>query len=238
MFAIDFNNLNSYYDLGLKIISRPNFSVPERDIRFTPLDGRHGAYTEDLETYKDIEIPISFNFIDRENLTSSIRRIKHWLIGNILDKKLIFSDDLDYFYKVKQVKIDKEIERKARVLGRFTAIIVCEPFSYLKTGEHPITITQPTSIFNEGTFESQPIIKIYGQGNITLTVNNENIILTGIEQYITLDCEIEHAYKDLVVNTQNNKMQGDFPILKEGQNIITWIGNVTKIEIIPKWRCL
>lgn len=238
MFAINFNNVNSYYDLGLKIISRPNAPVPVRDIRFTPLDGRNGAYTEDLGVYKDIEIPVSFNFIDRENLTSSIRRIKHWLIGTILDKKLIFSDDLDYFYKVKQVKIDKEIERKARVLGRFTAIFVCEPFSYLKTGENTITITQPTSIFNEGTFESKPIIKVYGGGNITLTVNNKNVVLTAIDQSVTLDSEIEHAYKDLVVNTQNYKMLGDFPILKEEQNIITWVGNVTKIEIIPKWRCL
>lgn len=34
----------------------------------------------------------------------------------------------------------------------------------------------------------------------------------------------------------NNKMTGDFPILKTGENNISWTGNITKAEIIGNWR--
>ena len=36
----------------------------------------------------------------------------------------------------------------------------------------------------------------------------------------------------------NNKMYSDFPILEEGENNISWSGNVTQIEIIPRWVVL
>ena len=45
-----------------------------------------------------------------------------------------------------------------------------------------IILTEPTDILNTGTFESEPIITVYGQGNITLTFNNSNIILNNIEK--------------------------------------------------------
>ena len=31
---------------------------------------------------------------------------------------------------------------------------------------------------------------------------------------------------------------GDCPFLNVGENKIEWEGNITKVEIIPHWRCL
>jgi phage-related protein len=43
-----------------------------------------------------------------------------------------------------------------------------------------------------------------------------------------------NAYKGDTL--QNNKMLvGAFPKLAAGDNNISWAGNVTKIEIVPRW---
>jgi phage-related protein len=33
-------------------------------------------------------------------------------------------------------------------------------------------------------------------------------------------------------------MYSDFPVLEEGKNDITWEGNVTQLEILPRWVVL
>ena len=38
-----------------------------------------------------------------------------------------------------------------------------------------------------------------------------------------------------IVTYQNDKMYSDFPILQEGTNEISWVGNVTRLEITPNW---
>lgn len=99
-----------------------------------------------------------------------------------------------------------------------------------------IILTEPTDILNTGTFEGEPIITVYGQGNITLTFNNSNIILNNIERKITINSEILNAYDGNL--SLNNKMSGDFPVFKLGENNLSWTGSVTKLEITPNWRWL
>jgi Phage-related protein len=108
------------------------------------------------------------------------------------------------------------------------------PFFYLDSGTATIQVTQGTPINNIGTIYSEPYIKITGNGNITLTINSTVVTLTGITDYIELDSELKIAYKGTL--NQGDKMVGDFPILNVGNNYFAWTGNVTKVEIIPRWR--
>lgn len=197
------------------------------------VEGRSGSLTRDLGIYKDIEVPISFNLIDRSNIHEAVRNIKRWLIGNIENRELILSDDPNYFYIVKLVKIDKEIERLLWVAGKFTATFLCAPFQYSREGQNTILLYEPSEIYNEGTFKSEPIITVYGNGNVTLVINNTSINLSNINGYMTIDSVIKDAYKDTL--NMNNNMRGEFPLLQEGLNGIDWTGNVSKIEIIPNW---
>ena len=110
-----------------------------------------------------------------------------------------------------------------------------QPFGY-DVFEQTLVKTAPFSLFNIGTFESEPIITIFGAGNITLYVNNQSISLKEIAGSITIDSEMQNAYNG--VTSMNNKMQGEFPILSLGENHITWLGNVTRLEIRLNWRWL
>lgn len=237
-YSIIYNNLNSYVNLNLSVVSRPSIPTPERNINLIEVQGRNGTLTEDLCTYKDIEIPISFNIIDRSNINDSGRNIKSWLIGNIVDKKLILSDDTDYYYKVKKVVIDKEIERRLKVFGRFTVTFTCEPFLYL-VNNNVITLNPSGNIINPCTHYSEPVIKVYSTGDVELAVNSNIIYLTNIVDYVTIDSTIKDCYKNNL--SYNYNMIGDFPVLQIGSNdigVLGGTGTVTKIEVTQNWRFL
>ena len=118
-------------------------------------------------------------------------------------------------------------------MKRFIVEFEVQPFGYDVFAQKIIN-TAPFSLFNIGTFEAEPIITIFGSGSITLYVNNQSISLKGIAGSITIDSEMKNAYNE--VTSINNKMSGDFPTLRLGENYITWLGNVTRLEIQPNWR--
>lgn len=91
-------------------------------------------------------------------------------------------------------------------------------------------------IRNNTTYFSQPIIKIFGQGNIKLYVNDELIEFKNLMDGIILDSEKQEAY--LADVNKNAQMVGNFPNFEIGENQIIAVGNVNKIEILPNWRWL
>lgn len=232
-----FNSISSE-DLGIKIVSRPQIPIPEREVELIKIEGRSGSLSEDLGTYKDITITVEFNFIDRKNINDKIRKIAYW-INNVNDNKLFFSDDLEYFYNVLKVN-SGDIVRELSIKGSFNLNFICSPFKYLneENEESGIIIERPMNILSPSlSCDSQPILTIYGSGDITLTINGTDILLKSIDESIVINSEIQEAYSNTFENL-NYKMYGRFPILKNGENIISWIGNVNKIEIIPNWRYL
>lgn len=101
-------------------------------------------------------------------------------------------------------------------------------------GDKTITLTKAATIYNTEGFTATPYIKITGSGGITLYINNRAHTFKDVNEYIEIDGEIMNAYKgDLL---QNSKMVTElFPKLTAGANNISWAGNVTKVEIIPRW---
>ena len=91
-------------------------------------------------------------------------------------------------------------------------------------------------ITNPGSVYSEPVITVYGYGDITLMVGTTVVELTGIDVSITLDTPLMEAYKD--TSGMNGSMSGDFPTLAPGANAISWNGNVTSVVIQPNWRYL
>ncbi|BDR75277.1 phage tail domain-containing protein [Clostridium tetani] len=231
MYSFIFRNNNGIKlnskNLNIVINKRPPLPKSERRINYITIAGRHGALTEDLGSYEDIELEFECTIMDNVEHNSVL--VNSWLDGS---GELYLSWLDGYKFKVKNVVfggIDIDI------VGEFKVKFICEPFKYLES--QIIEITQNNfTIYNEGTFESQPYVKIFGSGYISLNINDEVIKLKNIEDYVELDSEIMECYKGTV--NCNNKMTGEFPIFQVGENKISWTGNVSKIEITPRWRCL
>ena len=97
-----------------------------------------------------------------------------------------------------------------------------------------ITLVSPGTIVNTATKDSKPVIKLFGNGSIDLTVNSDVIHLTNIVDYVTIDSDMMDCYKGSEL--MNNNMLGEFPLLVVGENTFSWTGSVTSVEITPNWR--
>ena len=101
----------------------------------------------------------------------------------------------------------------------------------------PITLTESgVFITNPGSVYSEPVITVYGSGDITLLVGTTVAELTGIDGSITLNTPLTEAYNN--TTGINGSMSGDFPTLAPGANAISWSGNVSSVIIHPNWRWL
>lgn len=212
-------------DLGLYMEFLPERISPKRRDENIVISGRHGTLTATDGAYESYIIQAEFILKDVSKIDKICANFKG-------EGDLIFSDNLDRKYKAR-VNNQIEFSRIIRSLKRFAVEFEAQPFMY-ESATSALTLTEPTSVLNVGTFESEPIITVYGQGDITLTVNNKNVILSGIEDKITVNSEILNAYNDTL--SLNTKMSGDFPIFEVGENNISWTGSVVKLEIMPNWR--
>jgi phage-related protein len=112
----------------------------------------------------------------------------------------------------------------------------CKPFWYADGVEPIILTTSGTFVTNTGSVYSEPIITVYGSGEITLMVSTTIVELSDVTGSITLDTSLLEAYSD--TSSKNASMSGDFPTLAPGMNVVNWTGDVLRIEIKPNWRYL
>lgn len=224
------NNQNTKI-LGFALKSRPLIPSAEKKYETIEVEGRDGSLTRFLG-YEDLKFSLTFNILFETDIKQKLREIKG-IIANAT--QLSFDDSPTFFYKIKHAQIS-ETETVIKSSGVFSVDFICEPYEFEKT-TLTAYITKPITLNNKTTAEALPLIKVTGTGTVVLNINGVGITLTGLTSSITLDSELQEAYTGLTTN-MNQNMNGDFPILKIGNNSITWTGNITKIEINPNWRWL
>lgn len=226
-FHIEYNDKKDI-ELGLRVTQRPSVPSPEERTEALTVAGRDGALYVRDGAIEDIEIQISFNYYAKPETWASVwRGVKQWLRGS---GKLQFSDDTDYFYKVKKVVIDTN-ERVVKAGGRFTATFTCDGHMFLESGD---ILTSELNIYNEHE-TSHPTYYIFGEGACTLSVNGKPFV-ANVGQSLIIDTERKIAYRNdgVLVNTS---VTGDYEELyfKEGDNEIT-ITNGFALKYKPYWR--
>lgn len=221
-----FRNIDSR-ELGLYMERCPERISPKRRDETITIPGRHGNLTTTDGAFETYIRSVEFIVKDEKRIDEICAHFKGsgWLI---------FDTEPDRKYKAR-VANQIEFSHVIRHFKRFIVEFEVQPFGY-DVFPQTIVKTAPFSLFNMGTFESEPIITIFGSRNITLYVNNQNVSLKEIIGSVTLDSEMQNAYNGAA--SMNNKMQGEFPILIIGENNISWLGAVTKLEIQPNWRWL
>ena len=217
-------------EMGVIVTAMPETVRAERRIESITVAGRNGSLHTDEGVYESYDRTMECALIKRAKLDE----ITAWLVGS---GGMTFSTELDKVYRV-TIANKISIAQMMRVFQKFQVVMDTQPFKYsVNAAGDVLELTAPTTIRNSGTVYSEPIITVYGSGDITLTVNGADFPLYGVQESITIDSEMMEVFKG---NTnQNGKYGGaDFPRFEVGKNEISWTGNVSKIKIQPRWRWL
>ena len=224
-----FNGIDSR-EMGVIVTAMPETVRAERRIESITVAGRNGSLHTDEGVYESYDRTMECALIKRARLDE----ITAWLVGS---GEMTFSTEPDKVYRV-TIANKISIAQMMRVFQKFQVILDTQPFKYsVNAAGDALELTAPTTIRNSGTVYSEPLITVYGSGDITLTINGADFPLYGVQESITIDSEMMDVFKG---NTnQNGKYGGaEFPRFEVGKNEIRWTGNVSKIKIQPRWRWL
>ena len=218
--------------LGIHVLELPQPTLPAERATFTNVPGRSGALTtlEGTDVYDDLTLTATCYVAD----PARIPEIAAYLRGS---GKVTFANRLGGFYYariINQIPFEKILRGNPQCT--FAVNFRCKPFWY-QADVPTVSYTESTFFLrNPGTVHSEPVITVYGSGEITLMVGQFIVELADFEGSVTIDSELQEAYSG--VTSMNSSMSGDFPLLVPGNNAISWSGDVTKIEIQPNWRYL
>lgn len=222
-------------DYGITVEMYPNANAPERVIEKTTIPGRSGDLVHDTGAFGNITKEYTLHYFDTDIIGLS-QYVRRWLLGKQGYQRLEDSFEPD-FYRMAVFAGPLDVEVLLNRAGRCTVEFDCQPQRWRKDGELPIVLTASGGTLYNELMPARPTITVYGDGAATLTVGGTEVQITDIDEYVTLDCERENAYKG-TVNKNGTIYAPEFPVLQPGSTAITWTGGVTKVEIIPRWWTL
>ena len=220
-------------EYGIYVSEQPPVTIPQERSVQTKIPGRPGTLTtlEGEDVFDEMTLTATCFIRDPALIPSIAGRLNG-------GGKVTFANRPGGFYHARianQIPFEKILRGNPHC--SFAVNFRCSPPFWYASNPSEVTITTgSTVVVNSGSVYSEPIIHVYGSGDITLIVNDAFIELEGVEDSIVLNSVIQEAYQGETL--LNEKMEGDFPLLKPGNNLISWSGDVSRVVIIPNWRYL
>ena len=126
---------------------------------------------------------------------------------------------------------------KANLSVQFDIEFTRKPQRFLRSGEGVVTYNATGKIYNPTLFDALPLIRIYGNG--TLTVGTTSVTWSGASAYVDVDCDIQDAFYLGSNMNQYITLSGyNVPKLVPGETQITLGDGIAKVEITPRWWIL
>jgi Phage-related protein len=232
-------------ELGAVISENPHYALSVRELNFDKIPQKSGDIITDKKRFKNLSVTYNVTSVPTfANITeqSFVNTLSEWLLSTYEYGILRDTYSVGYFRKAVVTGIT---EPSVIVSGVVSAKVTfnSDPFLYSDIGINTISLTSANNaasatIINPEQWDSEPIIKINGSGNFSVSVGNVSFNLTGVNNYIIIDKPNEDVYDS--GGSCNDKLSGLYlPTLKAGENNITITGNNSfSIDITPNWRRL
>lgn len=227
-------NGNRSLNLNLFLENYPSIPIANEEYEEVLVEGRNGKLIINKGTYPDKKIPFTFTILS-PRIEIDFERVYEWLT-ELEDNRLIFGRR-DRCYKVKKV-IFGDIQKEFRSIGEFDVTFLCEPFLQdLDKTTHEIT-TSGLKINYDGNAPGDTLIKVYGSGNIQLTINGETMQINNVTDYVEIDSDLLQV-RNQDGTSKDDDTLGDFILFTKGENVISYTGTVTKVvvEYTTKYKC-
>lgn len=204
------------------------YSSPSRSVDMVEVPGRSGDILIDNGSYNNI--PARFSVVVTGNVQKNTDRLKYLLYSQKGYQKL-YDSDLKGFYRVAAFSGGFEMPRNDA--GIIELEFDCKPFKYDILGDEAIEVSAQKALKNKYFEQSRPIITVYGSGKGNVYVGNQNILISNIDEYVTIDAEMQDAFKG--TENKNSTISTADVVLLPGENSVSFSGGVTKVEIKPRW---
>lgn len=212
----------------------PAEAAPKRRIETIKIPGRSGDLHVDENAYDSVTLTAVLNLAGR----ADVRAVMAWLDGR---GDLVLSDSAQY--RRKAVVIDGVPFKRRRLhngeqYDSFTVKFDCDPFLY-QVDPQATPLYEPFTLVNQGALPAEPLLRVYGRGNVVLAVGDVSVTLTDLSGAVAIDCDAKLAYtigaNTPVAITLNDEK---WPVLGLGGTRISWSGQVEKVIVEPNWRWL
>ena len=190
--------------------------------------GANGKYIIHDEGYESSERVIKISVSEFDKVTYLEKILKNF--ENVIE--------FDYLNNSKFLADLVDIKYVKNGLHRWLVSIklIFYPFRYsLDSGL--TTLVRSGTVNNIGNVFSEPIIEIEGNGEISLTIGSQTMVLK-IDTKARIDCRhLKQNIYDKNDNIKNSiRIRGAFFEIQPGLNGVTTSGNVTSIKIHGNWR--
>lgn len=238
-------------DLGFIVVEGPPEILAQEQYELLEVEGRNGSLVRNKGTYPDLEKTFTIttvDYLDTEDIPAMMDAIKKWFF-DITDNRLFYAYN-DRYNIVKKVIFDEDIKTSFEEFGDFQVTFLCEPFYYLADEEPLVIVTDENGVADEsfeniGDFDSYPIIKIYGIGNVNFYLGKNlegggysavGYSVKNVSSYVEIDSKLLLCYDQNKMSKLGDLSAVSFPVLIRGTHrvILKKDSNISKIEIIPR----
>ena len=230
--SITFGNVNSA-DYGIYISGEGVFDAPKRAVEMVNIPGRNGALAIDQGYYENIVVTYPAHNYEPE-MSDFKERLSDF--RNALASQVGYQRLSDTFHpnEYRMAVFDEGLDInpiKYNTASRFDIKFDCKPQRFLTSGETETTVSSGGTLTNPTQYESSPLLKVEGYGNISFNDHNisiENIVLGNVLLRESAQLEQNINFNGDLVNT------GDKVTLKSVSapvyywNDIMWIGEFAK----------
>lgn len=226
--------------LGFVVVEGAPEILAQENYEVVTVEGRNGNLLLNKGTYPDIEKVFTItaiDYMDEDDIEGMVNSIKQWMF-NATDNRLYYAFRNKYNI-VKKVIFTEDIKTSFETFGDFQVTFLCEPFYYID--EEVITVNGSTTsdvtqtFANNGDFESFPMLRVYGSGDVTFELNGEEISIENVSSYADIDSKLLIC-TDSQGRSKISDFLSSFPTLKIGENKLTIKAGsgISRIEITPR----
>ena len=217
---------------GTYIASSNFLNGASRDITSVAIPGRSGNLNLDNKRFNNFTLVE--NLYIRKDIVQNADALRQFLEAHSRSYYQFEEDLTPDIFRMARFSGEFVIETFDHVGGAFSVEFDCKPQRFLKSGTVMQEITSGSTLNNPTAFASQPLIRIYGNG--TLTIGTQLVTVAGNSNaYVDVDSEIMDCfYGTTNLNSKVTLSGHEFPVLEPGSNAISFTG-ITKVEIMPRW---
>lgn len=228
MYGFTLDHKISSKQLGLRFTAPVEIPAATRRVEDIEVAGRAGSLTR-FAGWKGTEISLPLA------VKGGLEAYRKACLALMDASAISFSGEPGLFRYLKHVEVSP-LAREMGSWGMFQADLTCAPFTYLDAGLKPVTLDASGTITNPGLLPADPVITVFGTGQLALTINSTKHVVASPAGQVTLDSA--RLVGHVAGKAQTDALTGPFPRLAVGENRIELGEGLAKVAVVGNWRTL